>query len=102
MSFDHYLNHYMRLIMKKFLLFLSVLILAASFFVFYVSSKHRPAHSNHSLKIGLNPWIGTGLFYIAQDKGFFNAEKVHDKLVKYDDGAVGKELLSSGHIDMLA
>ena len=54
------------------------------------------------MRIGLNPWIGTRLFYIAKDKGFFDAEKVNVELVKYDDGAVGKQLLNSGHIDMLA
>lgn len=58
--------------------------------------------ASSTLRVGLNPWIGTGLFYIAKDKGFFAAEKINVDLVKYDEGGVGKELLSSGRIDLLA
>ena len=57
---------------------------------------------NRVLSVGLNPWIGTGLFYIAKEKGLFSAENIAVNLVKYDEGGTGKQLLSSGKIDMLA
>ncbi len=68
------------------------------------SSNHdnKKAPSGQSLSVGLNPWIGTGLFYVAKEKGLFDAENVDVNLVQYDEGGTGKQLLSTGKIDMLA
>lgn len=68
------------------------------------SSSHpnQKVPSDQSLSVGLNPWIGTGLFYVAKEKGLFNAENVNVNLIQYDEGGTGKQLLSTGKIDMLA
>lgn len=76
------------------------------FSIFFISlnsfsASQRTQETSFHLRAGLNPWIGTSLFYVAKEKGFFAAEKVNMELVKYDDGAIGKQLLNSGHIDML-
>jgi NitT/TauT family transport system substrate-binding protein len=57
--------------------------------------------SAHSLKVGLNPWIGNGLFYIAKEKGFFDREKLDVELIKYNEGAIAKQLLSAAKIDVI-
>lgn len=56
---------------------------------------------NATLRVGLNPWIGNGLFYIAQEKGFFDREKITVELIKYNEGSVAKQLLGSNKIDMI-
>lgn len=57
--------------------------------------------STASLRVGLNPWIGNGLFYIAKEKGFFEREKLNVDFIKYNDGAIAKQLLSTSKIDMI-
>lgn len=54
-----------------------------------------------TIRIGVNPWIGTALFYIAQDKGFFQQEKVKVEFVPYDDGSIAKQLITTQQIDIL-
>ena len=54
------------------------------------------------LRIGLNPWIGNGLYAVAEEKGFFIKEGIRVELVNYDDGATGKQLLSTKHVDALS
>jgi NitT/TauT family transport system substrate-binding protein len=85
-------------------IFTYVFLLFSVFFISFnaFSAPQSTQEASFHLRVGLNPWIGTGLFYMAKEKGFFDAEKVNVELVKYDDGAVGKQLLNSGHIDMLA
>ena len=51
--------------------------------------------------VGLNPWIGNGLFYIAQEKGFFAQEKINVELIKYNEGSIAKQLLASNKIDII-
>jgi NitT/TauT family transport system substrate-binding protein len=53
------------------------------------------------LRVGLNPWIGNSLFYIAQEKGFFDKENIKVELIKYNEGSIAKQLLGSGKIDMI-
>ncbi len=83
--------------MKKLLLFLLgifTLLIANSW------PAYADTISDTPLRIGLNPFIGTGLFYIAKDKGFFDAEKVNVKLVKYNKNAAVVQLFKSGHVDV--
>ncbi|MEK7103052.1 MAG: aliphatic sulfonate ABC transporter substrate-binding protein [Patescibacteria group bacterium] len=51
------------------------------------------------LKIGLNPWIGNGLYYVAKEKGFFAKEGVNVELVDFGDSATGRQLLNSKNVD---
>ena len=55
-----------------------------------------------SLNVGLNPWIGNSLFFVANDQGFFKKENLTVKFTKYNDGSVAKQLLASGNIDVIA
>lgn len=52
------------------------------------------------MSIGLNPWIGNGLYYVAEEKGFFEQEGLTVNLVDYADGATGKQLMNSGKLDV--
>lgn len=55
--------------------------------------------TNTPLKIGLNPWIGNGLYYVAKEKGFFAKEGVNVELVDFGDSATGRQLLNSKNVD---
>ncbi|MES2121639.1 MAG: ABC transporter substrate-binding protein [Chlamydiota bacterium] len=91
--------------MRKLFKYLSPLltaVLLASFTGCSNGNDSKKASSDQSLSVGLNPWIGTGLFYVAKEKGLFSAENINVNLVQYDEGGTGKQLLSSGKIDMLA
>jgi NitT/TauT family transport system substrate-binding protein len=80
-----------------------IVIIVAGFLVWWgANSKKQTATTNEPLRIGLNPWIGHGLYYVAKDKGFFDAEKINVQLEDYSDGAVGKQLLATGQVDVLS
>ena len=89
--------------MKKFQVgILVILVIIVGFVVWYnVSQKAEPITTSQSLRIGLNPWIGNGLYYVAKEKGFFEAEKINVQLESFDDGAVGKQLLNTSEIEVL-
>jgi len=89
--------------MKKFQVgILIILVAVIGFVVWYnVSQKAEPLTTSQPLRIGLNPWIGNGLYYVAKEKGFFDAEKISVQLESFDDGAVGKQLLNTNKIDVL-
>lgn len=89
--------------MKKFQVgILIILVAVVGFIVWYnVSQKAEPLTTSQPLRIGLNPWIGNGLYYVAKEKGFFDAEKINVQLESFDDGAVGKQLLNTNKIEVL-
>lgn len=89
--------------MKKFQIgILIILVAVVGFVVWYnISQKTELATTSQPLRIGLNPWIGNGLYYVAKEKGFFDAEKINVALEPFDDGAVGKQLLNANKIDVL-
>lgn len=90
--------------MKKFQVgILIILVAVAGFFVWYkISQKSDGPTTSKPLILGLNPWIGNGIYYVAKEKGLFDAEGVKVELQDYADGAVGKQLISSGKVDMLS
>lgn len=53
------------------------------------------------IRVGLNPWVGTALFYIAKDRKLYEKNNVQVELVPYDEGATGKQLINTGRIDIL-
>ncbi|MDO8489998.1 MAG: ABC transporter substrate-binding protein [bacterium] len=55
-----------------------------------------------TLRIALNPWIGNGLYYVADEKGFFKKEGLNVTLTDFADGSVGKQLISTNKIDMVS
>lgn len=85
---------------KKILLYCAA-VLTACFMQNAAMAVPAKTGSSSSLKVGLNPWIGNGLFYIAKEKGFFDREKLEVELIKYNDGAIAKQLLSAAKIDMI-
>jgi len=55
-----------------------------------------------TVSIAVNPWIGSGLYYVAEEKGFFTLNNVDVELTDFLDGAVGKQLIASGNVDAIA
>ena len=89
--------------MKKFRVgILIILVAVVGFVVWYnASQKVELPTTSQPLRIGLNPWIGDGVYYVAQDQGFFAKEKVAVEFVTVDDEATGRQLLQTGKIDIL-
>ncbi|KKS54224.1 MAG: ABC transporter, substrate-binding protein, aliphatic sulfonates family [Candidatus Magasanikbacteria bacterium GW2011_GWA2_42_32] len=90
--------------MKKFWVGnLIILVLVVGFILWYnASQKSEPPTTSQPIRIGLNPWIGHGEYYIAKEKGFFGAEKVNVELVSFDDNATGKQLINTNKIDAIS
>lgn len=89
--------------MKKFQVGIVIVLVAIVGFLvwFGVSKKVEAPTTSQPLRIGLNPWIGQGLYYVAKEKGFFNAEGVDVEVVNFDDSSVGRQLLNTDKIDVL-
>lgn len=81
---------------------LIILVLVVGFILWYNASQKSEPTTSQSVRIGLNPWIGHGEYYIAKDKGFFDAEKVNVELVSFDDNATGKQLINTNKIDAIS
>jgi len=80
-----------------------IIIVVAGFLVwFHTSQKSAPTTTGEPLVVGVHPWIGNGLYYVAKEKGFFDAEKVNVQLENYSDGAIGKQLIASNKLQALA
>lgn len=90
--------------MKKFQVgILIILVAVIGFVVWYsASQKTEVSTTGQPLKIGLNPWIGHGQYYVAKEKGFFEKEKVNVELVNFDDNATGKQLINTSKIDAIS
>src|SRR3989338_5341224 len=87
--------------MKKLYAGFGVVVLLVVLIMGLKGLNHSQDSKSATLKIGLNPWIGNGLYFIAQEKGFFEANNINVKLESFDDGAIGKQLLNSGKVDVL-
>jgi len=90
--------------MKKFQVgILVILVVVVGFVVWYnASQKNELPVTSQPLKIGLNPWIGHGLYYVAKEKGFFEKKKVNVELTNFDAGEIGKQLINTNKVDALS
>ena len=89
--------------MKKFYVWVLIILIAGfvlGMFVFRKFETPQPI-ARQPLRIGLNPWIGNGLYYIAKEKGFFEKENIEAQLENFDDSAIGRQLLETDKIDVL-
>ncbi len=89
--------------MKKFQIGILIILVAVTGFVawYATSQKAEPPTTGQPLRIGVVPWIGDGVYYVAQAKGFFAQEKVNVEFVNVDDFAIAKELLTAGKVDAI-
>lgn len=90
--------------MKKFWVGILIILVAVFGFVVWYSTSQKTESptTGQPLKIGLNPWIGHGQYYIAKEKGFFEKEKVNVELINFDDNATGKQLINTSKIDAIS
>lgn len=73
--------------MKKFWVGILIILVAVFGFVVWYSTSQKTESptTGQPLKIGLNPWIGHGLYYVAKEKGFFEKEKVNVELTNFNN-----------------
>ncbi|MEK7648122.1 MAG: ABC transporter substrate-binding protein [Patescibacteria group bacterium] len=83
--------------MKKIAVIIAALVVVVGLGVWFAKDNTAA----QPLRIGLNPWIGNGIFNVAQEKGIYEANGLKVVHTNYDDGAVGKQLFASGKIDVL-
>jgi NitT/TauT family transport system substrate-binding protein len=91
--------------MKKTYIILAVIIIAVlgvSLTLFGISNAPKSQISTEPIRIGVVPWIGHGLYYIAKEKGFFEKEQLNVEVVPVDDSGIGKQLIATNKIDALS
>ena len=92
--------------MKKTLSIILVLVISLVLIITLVNKNktEKPGTSSdrQEVSIAVNPWIGSGVYYVAEEKGFFVNNGVDVKLTDFLDGAVGKQLIASGRVDAIA
>src|SRR3989338_5831324 len=85
--------------MKKLRLLIPIIVLAIAALTIWSRIEEKPP-ATRPLKISLVPWIGNGVYYIAQEKGFFANEKVTVEFVDVSDIATARQLLQTGQVDI--
>lgn len=65
----------------------------------FVSQKPQQKMTNEPLRVSFHSWIGNGIYFIAEEKGFWEKEGLKVDLQQVDDNAVSKQLLSSNKVD---
>lgn len=87
--------------MKKFKIGIIIIILIITGFITWYNAINKNVHSAkiHIFKIGLTPWIGDGVYFVAQEKKFFEKEKINVEFVNIDDSATGRQLLKAEKLD---
>lgn len=78
---------------------LVIIVICVAIFLVWFGIKNST--TNKTIRLGLNPWIGNGLYYVAQQKGFFEKEGIKVELLPCDDSAICKQLLNTNKIDVL-
>ena len=89
--------------MNKKIVSIIIIILAIATLVAWklLPSKKITNNSNPTIRIAVNPWIGSGLYYVADEKGFFKDEGLNVTLTDFADGSVGKQLISTDQVDAI-
>ncbi len=91
--------------MKKTYIILAVIIagfIGIFLVLFGISNAPKTKTSTEPLRIGINPWIGHGLYYVAKEKGFFEKEKLNVELIPVDDLGIGRQLIATNKIEALS
>ncbi|MBM3281453.1 MAG: aliphatic sulfonate ABC transporter substrate-binding protein [Candidatus Harrisonbacteria bacterium] len=85
--------------MNKILVLVIFFLLLGGGIFFYKRAVAPVDIEGEPLKIGLNVWIGEGIYYVAKEKGLFEKEGVDVELINFDDGAQAKQLINTNQID---
>ena len=86
---------------KKTILFICLgLLLIGSFYWVYITQSTIKQEAKKPIKIGIIVYPGAGLFYVAQDKGFFKEEGVKTEIVQIPDENQIVSSLASNQIQM--
>ena len=70
--------------------------------LFGISNAPKTKTSAEPMRIGVNPWIGHGLYYVAKEEGFFEKEGITVEIVPVDDSGIGKQLIATNKIEALS
>ncbi len=84
---------------KYILIIVSIIVLlGVGIFIF-----NRPEEriTQEPLRISFNTWIGSGIYFIAEEKGFWEKEGVIVELEQTDENTIAKQLLASGKVDAI-
>ena len=81
------------------LIALAVAVAGVGFILFGISNAPKQETQAEPLRVGVVPWIGHGLYYVAKEKGFFEKEGIKVEVVPIDDMGLGRQLIVTNKID---
>lgn len=84
---------------NKLVLGLIVVVLIAIGFWFFGQKSTPP--TSEPLRVSFNTWIGSGVYFVAKEKGFWEKEGVNVVLEQTDEAAIAKQLIASGKVDAI-
>lgn len=87
--------------MKKALWFLGVIVLVVILVIVFYKKSPSVAPSGEPLRVSFNTWIGSGIYFVAKEKGFWEKEGVNVVLEQTDEATVAKQLIASGKVDAI-
>lgn len=86
---------------KQMKTFLAIVLVVVAGLVIWKYTSSQNEVSGETMRVAVNPWIGSGLYYVAEEQGFFKAEGLDVKLTDFADGSVGKQLISTSQVDAM-
>ena len=84
---------------KKLTLIICGILVLTGLAFWYFNTMPDKKDASGPLRVGVITWIGNGIFYVAQDKGYWREEGLSVELVPLEDFAVTKQLMASRRID---
>src|SRR3989344_8356022 len=57
--------------------------------------------TSEPLRVSFNTWIGSGVYFVAKEKGFWEKEGVNVVLEQTDENTIAKQLIASGKVDAI-
>lgn len=67
----------------------------------WVFGKKSTPPTHEPLRVSFNTWIGSGVYFVAKEKGFWEKEGVNVVLEQTDEATIAKQLIASGKVDAI-
>ena len=84
---------------NRFVWGLAIVILLIAGIWFFTKKPAQP--TAEPLRISFNTWIGSGVYFVAKEKGFWEKEGLHVELQQTDESTIAKQLIASGKVDAI-
>jgi NitT/TauT family transport system substrate-binding protein len=86
--------------LRKRLTLAATILVAGALALTGCSGSGSGGNSSSAIKMGIEPWIGYGQWYVAQDQGFFKKRGIETTITSFNDDATLDAALASGKVDV--